>query len=143
MALYYNYFPLDTSSLTLRQMDQIELRQTLIQTQIEDNIKHNHKRFYGTLTNDREIDQDSITELLVELDPTTELPCVYDLCHDLVRLPVLQQLGFHTGQALINFIAAGDQVPDNDWYQTLNYVDQSFDLQELSTHNYSLLKNIY
>lgn len=143
MALYYNYFPLDTSSLTLRQVDQIELRQMLIQTQIEDKIKHDHARFYGTLTNGREIDQDSITDLLIDLDPTTELPRVYDLCHDLVRLPVLQRLGFHTGQALINFIAAGDQVPDDDWYQTLNYVDQSFDLQKLSTHNYSLIKNVY
>lgn len=143
MGLYYNYFPLDDSNLTLRQIDQIELHQELIQTQIEAEIKHDHSRFYGTLANGREIDEDSITELLVDLDPATELPRVINLCHDLVQLPVLQRLGFHTSQSLIRFINYDDQISDSYWYHTLDYVDQSFDLQELSTHDYSFIENVY
>ena len=142
MGLYYNYFPLDEPNLTMRQIDRLEQRQMGIQAQIEADLKHDHARFYGTLANGRELDVDTISELLVDLDPVTELPHVADLCHDLVQLPTLQQQGFHTGQALMQWITASDQVPDADWYRTLNYVDQSFDLQKLSTHNYAWLENV-
>lgn len=143
MSLYHNYLPLDDPNLTLQQIDRLEHRQLRIQRQIEADLKHDHVRFYGTLATGREINAATITELLVDLDPVTELPQVADLCHDLVQLPGLQQAGFHTGQALLRFIAAGDQVPDADWDQILDYVDQSFDLQERATHNYALIENVY
>lgn len=143
MGLYYNYFPLTEPTLTMHQIDQLEQRQLRIQAQIAADLKHDHARFYGTLLNGREINAATIAELLVDLDPVTELPQVADLCHDLVQLPALQRQGFHNGQALLRFIAAGDQVPDADWYPVLDYIDQSFDWYERSTHNYALIENVY
>lgn len=142
MGLYDNYWPLDDSNLTMRQIDQLDQRQLHIQAQIEADLKHDRARFSGTLANGREINAATISALLVDLDPVTELPQVNDLGHDLVQLPALQQRGFHTGQALLQLITASDQVPDADWYPTLNYVDQSFDLHKLSTHNYVWLENV-
>lgn len=143
MGLYTNYGPIDDSNLTLRQMDRIEHHQEMIQAQIEDEIKHDHFRFYGYLANHREIDEDSITEMLTNMDPDTELPHATDLCDDLVQLPALQRLGLHTGQSLVRFIAAGDQVPYDRWDQTLDYVDQSFDIQGLTLSDYPFLEHVY
>ena len=143
MGLYHNYFPLTEPTLTMRQIDRLEQRQLRIQAQIAADVKHDRARFCGTLSNGREINVETISELLVDLDPVTELPQVIDLLHDLVQLPLLQRQGFHTGQALRQFISSGDQVPDADWYPVLDYLDQSFDWYERSTHNYVLIENVY